>query len=130
MPEKDWKEIAKRKALGILAADRLLGMAGIERARLMTARLARKTADGTLGQPTREPEDEELRTMQITVGDTYHQAMAPSKSKLAKLAVVAGLLATGAGVGALPWLLSAFLSPGAPPADTNTQYELRFEQAE
>jgi hypothetical protein len=56
--------------LQILAAERMVGLAGAMRSRLMAERNVVKTADGTLGQPAETPQDEALRTMNVSVGDT------------------------------------------------------------
>lgn len=137
---------SRRKLMGLVAADRLMGMGFAARSHLMAERLARKTVDGTIGQRTEEPEDEALRNMNISVGDTVHitpppaqvaastpaSAVAPAAAKKLWPYVLAAALGSGGlglGASALLNLLSATPAPVAQ-EDTNTQYELRISSGE
>lgn len=82
----------------ILTADRAMGMATATRSHLLGERLARKHQDGTLGQATREPEDEELQTMRVHVGPsttTYQPPQGPSGGRAGVLAAVLGAALAG-----------------------------------
>ena len=105
-------------------ADRMAQVASMAANRELLRRGARKMQDGTLAQPG-DPTEED--PMNIRVGDEvnhYYPASIAEPSQLptipettpstppgtlAKLAISAALLASGAGVGAgIPWLLGAF----------------------
>ena len=115
-----------------LFADRAMGAAGAMRSRMIAERLALKTQDGTLGQQTEMPQDEELRAMQVSVGDTYHYesprpaASEPStaRSKTLPYVLAAALAGGGLGLGAMA------LMDRDPPVDQDTQYELRLSTEE
>lgn len=127
-----------RKALGILGADRLMGMGGAWRSRLMAERLAKKTVDGTLGQPTNEPQDQELADMKLSIGDTVHIHPDPQprstttttntsntqtvvrKGKVWPWVLAAAL--GGSAIGLVPWMLSQ--GGSGIDTDTDTKYKL------
>lgn len=141
---------SRRKMLGLIAADRLLGMSCAARSHLLAERLARKTVDGTIGQRTAEPEDEVLKTMHISVGDTVN--IVPSAEPAATAPQTAGTastVATAAAKRIWPYVVSAALGGGAlglggaallnllgpAPAeatqnDTDTPYEVRISSGE
>ena len=144
----------QHKALGILAADRLTGMAGMLRSRLMAERLARKSQDGTLGRETPMHEDEMLSDMNINVGDTYYGLQppvpaaeqpqppaSPTQSSLGAdpatrptamqrvprmLPYVLAAALAGGGLGLGAAALPALLKPDAPAA-TDTDTDTQYE---
>lgn len=91
------RDQAVKKALNYLLADELAGTAGAMRSRMIAERLAIKTQNGTLGKPTREPQDAELEDMQIRVGDDTHYYPAQQGRQPS---------------GILPWVLAAALGAG------------------
>lgn len=129
-------ETVTRKHLGILALERLAGLSGVMRGRLFTERLVRKTQDGTLGQATSSPEDQELEDMQLSVGDNVRVEMPPqqrSGAGMVPLAATAIMAALGGAM--LPTLLApgpavqpespAVVLPADPSPDYDTRYDLR-----
>ena len=127
-PSGSLRENLMRKWAGLKLADYGLQLEKDGRRQQIVERLIRKTQDGTLGRPTNEPwPDEE---MAVSVGDTtnHHYHTPPRGNSLGKLAIAAGLLATGV---AVPFVLNALRDP--PPAvstddrpDSDTQYGLRL----
>jgi hypothetical protein len=65
--------------LKIIEVDRLTGIAGSLRSRLMAERLATKTAEGTLGQATDEPQDKALEEMNVRGGDEVVHVHIPAQ---------------------------------------------------
>lgn len=153
-----WRENAAKKALGLLGLDRVLGAANIQRAHLITERLAKKTQDGTLEEATVEPQDKALESMDIHVGDEIHNHYTgpttasavsapaepedttrdhkPRSSWLLPAALVAGSVFSG---GAAGWMLAYQTIKAATqptpivqpvPADENTLYELHLSKGE
>jgi hypothetical protein len=121
------------------AANRAAGIAGVLRSRLITERLARKHQDGTLGTATEMHEDEQLKDMNVNVGDTIiHQQVPQAEAQpqankpSSKLPLAAALLAAsglGAGIASLPYLLDKGEDPVVEQTesiDTDTQYDLRI----
>ncbi len=119
-------------------ADRAAFLDKMLRQNLLVERLAKKTQDGTVGQPTEEPADQRLASgdgMAVSVGNTTtHNYAAPSAtfatSTLAKLAMGAALLAggTGLGAGAMALIDALKSKPAAitSGADANTEYQLNL----
>lgn len=127
-----WRERAAHSAVRVLGLERVAGVAGILRSRLMAERLAIKTQDGTLDKPTPTPVDKALETLDLRLGDEIHVHQAPRSSALPIVGTALLSAALGGGVAALPWLmqlLQAAPSPEPVPSvdtDTDTQYELRI----
>ena len=139
---------------GRLATDLLQAGQMAEKTELLL-RGARKMQDGTLGQPTGEPQG--VEDMNIRVGDETHhhypappvEAVAPSPPQvepatpspkpavtkaigtIALAAALSGLAGAGVGAAAVPWLMGAFDKPDPPAAtapsdkDTITQIGIR-----
>lgn len=121
-----WKQLGE-----ILMADRAMGMAVATRSHLLGERLARKHQDGTLGQATREPEDEELQTMQVHVGPsttTYQPPREPSSGRGGVLAAVLGAALAGtAGWAGNEYLTSREASPEPEAVATSPAIEPTYE---
>jgi hypothetical protein len=125
---------AVKRGLNWLQFDRAIGAAGAMRSRLIAERLARKTQDGTLGQQTEMHEDEELKNMQLNVGDTYNITDSPApattsepsqgSSNIWPYVLAAALAGGGLGVGGYA------LMDKDKPVDTDTQYEIRLSTDE
>ncbi len=93
-------------------AERMGSMASIMGQNQLVRRLVKKNQDGTLGKTKAGRDDDEMGDTQINVGDsTHHHYETPGKGRLgtiAKLAIGAGLLGTGAGASiAIPMLANA-----------------------
>lgn len=127
-----WRERAAHSATRILGLERLAGVAGVLRSRLMAERLALKTQDGTLDTTAATPVDKALETLDLRLGDEIHVHQPARRSALP--IVGAALLSAGlaGGAGALPWLIPLLsgLAQSAPApsvdTDTDTQYELHI----
>jgi hypothetical protein len=133
MMQPETRNRLQEQLVGLYEADKGLQLAKDRSRQQLVNRLVRKLQNGTMGQATLEPEDEDVETMGVNVGNTVHHHYTPPPSKpagvLPKLAMAAGLVAAGAGMGALPWVASMLKSSDSPPpaADTDTQYEIGLE---
>ena len=130
-PKLSWKEKIVRGWMGTRLAHEALQVQKDARRQTIVERLIRKTQDGTLGQKDAHAE---VEPMGVHVGDItnhhYPPAARQQTGTLAKLAVVAALVAGGAGLGAGgPWLLDALQPPPADvtqPSDQDTLFDLRL----
>lgn len=131
--EVGWGQKQWERSIGIRQATMASGLARLGKMSALNRRLVRKMQDGTLGEQTAEPEDEE--TDNVHVGDvTIYQPPAPpakSAGVLPTAALAAASLLGGAGLAAA--VLTLFRPPAAPVAptaqaatDTDTRYQLRL----
>lgn len=111
-------------------ADRALQLAKDARIFSAVETLARKTQEGTLG----EPDNHQAEPMGVSVGNTNYYGQPPGKlSGLLKTAAVMVALGVGSvGVFAAGWMfaLSALARPAQPPAPQEREFEVRFYDAQ
>jgi hypothetical protein len=100
--------------LDLHTSAKALGMVGAARSHLLGERLARKSQDGTLGQKTHEPEDQELDTMQVHVGPaTTYQQPQPPPPQTGTAKGLAGILGTALAAGTAGFAGHSLLAPDA-----------------
>jgi hypothetical protein len=81
----------------------------------------------TLSDSQLSAEDEDMR-VNVDSPTTVHYHQPSRAGTLAKAAMAAALLGSGAGIGAaVPWIVGELADRPTPPADQDTQYEARFE---
>ena len=101
-------------------------------------RLVKKTQDGTLGQATSEPMDEESETVNVGNEIHHHHGQPKTTSPLVKGIATAGLAVAGLGAGvAAPiaaWNLTRKIAPAVTEQptmeDTDTKYGIRIFRGE
>ena len=99
-PPRDWRERLGQQWWSVKMMERLQGLDMGDRRNKIVTRLVRKTQNGTLGQPTDEPEDEDVSSYKV--GDEIHNHYSPpppdNRARDLLLAAIAGL---GLGAGAM-----------------------------
>lgn len=131
---KEWKERLAELWYQTKLANDALQIDKDSRRQRSVERLVKKTQDGTLGQATAEPMDDDDDT--VSVGNEIHHhhpappTPLPPKPSVAKSLAAAGLAAAGLGIGAAApiavWNLTKDATEVIEGDDTDTKYGLKI----